>query len=1228
MFVVGDRVVCGATDLERGARCEFALLRALDAELGTTVETHSGKTDFDFLARPRENDPGQVEFARQCDAVRKRYGTGVAALPPPGDPADPLGALTAAHTASVAAVRDGAPAILGAVFSDGDLFTHVDLTTTTAAGLRLHGAAPGPAQVVATALRLAAAATFLESLSVPVDPRLYIHAGTETHIADLPDAQPVYRAARRRMRQILDEHSTELLPVQWGDPRFRACGRCGTCATACADARDLLLVAGMDPGTRSGLRRAGIHTIDRLTTGTATPPEVPARILTRLRAQAVVQLRQEHSGRGEWIPADPAALDMLPAATPGDLALNTERVAPDRLRVVVAARDTVRLSLELALEPEPRTQRLRISLRDGTRRAFADLLAALTEPLLADPGLHIYHYTAAARTLLLHTSGRLCSGEETVDALLRTGTLVDLYPIVRGAFVLGTRSYALDEVAPVLGHPGVTDGRTVLWLADRLRKETTAPPRGVPTGALDRLLRDTPPVRSSSTEAALTEYASRAESPAGPERPPAHAEPTDPHRVAALTAALLGYHRREQQTAWWAHIDRLTHPLPEWTPDHGVMVADSCAVDTQWHIGPGDTVRRFLRLRGRLTGSGLAPGTRVYVVYEPAQRAYRAIRTVDPAIVLGCSLDDDLTDTVRVQETLAPGAPAHDELPVALAPALPAPDTAPDALEEIGEHLLVTLPATPATAVFDLLARRPPRLRPIRHHTAPEFPAGSFAGTTLPPAGSAGDPQPAPPAGPRHPPSGSGSRAVHTGSASVPPAPMSGDNPSAETIRPSTPRRGPRTPAAPGSGSRSPGSALDRPAEARESATVPDAAPPDPYADASAPDIRSAGDPAAEIIAALRELDHSCLAVQAPTGTGRTAILAEVLAALVTRDNWRIGIVGPGAAPVESLLDAIVRAGVLPELVAKSDAAAVAPEWLVLDNARYPRFLSNAIRGCVLGGAPADFTDPARVPRGALDLLVIADANAFPLAAAAAVSVSARNLLLTGDPADRHDRAPGPHPEPVDIPALTWLTGDRHTLPPDRGFFLGSTRRVHPRVSDPVSRLYFDNRLRAAPVPPHPEATLEPGISTVLVEHHGNTTSAAAEAREVLQQIRELLGRTWFDGATVRPLQVHDIVVVSPHRAQVSCIQNLLSRARIDEVLVGTPELFRGREAAVVLVSLATSRPEDAPGPVGALLSPALVHDALCRTRHRTIIIRSPLLTEYLPATLGELSALARFIQL
>lgn len=1110
MFVVGDRVVYGATDLVRAARCEFALLRALDAELGTVGPLPGD--DSDCATADHASDVAETTaFDRVLGDIRQRYAGTLIEISPAGALPDSLAALSTAHTETLAAVDTGAPAVRNPVVFDGEMFASPDLLTRTADGIRLHGVDTDGCGPVATALRITVAAALFEQRPIRVDPQLSVHSETGVRPVALSDTRPVYLARRHRIAEILAEHSSELLPVQWGDPRFRACHRCAVCRAARAEARDLLLVAGMDLPTRAALRAAGVTTIDRLTTRTVAAPEIPPRLLARLRTQAVVQLRQEHSGRGEYVTADPSALDMLPAATPGDLALHVDEVAPGRLRVEVAARDTVRLTREIPLEspgvtPGPAR---RHELRAAGRRAFTDILAALTEPLLADPDLHIYHYTAAARTFLLHTGARLGFGEETVDVLLRAGTLVDLYPIFRGAFVAGSQTYALPAVAAVLGATSAGAGaHTVLRLADRLREQAGEPPAGQ-VQTLERLLRETPSAQPSSTEAALAEFAAR--------RPDAEAaDPAEPHRVAALTAALLGYHRREQQTAWWAHIDRLTHPPADWAAEPGVMVADSAAVDTKWHRGPGDTVRRFLRLTGRLTGPGLAPGTTVCVVYEPAGRAPRAVRTCGTATVLGCAMDTDFADTVRLEETLAPGADPHDELPVALAPALPEPPVAAaDATEDIGRQLLVSLPAIPATALFDLLTRRPPRLGAA---------AADSAGSQLP---SAGD------------------------------------------------------------------------------------------------------DPRSAITAVLRGLDRSYLAVQAPTGTGRTAVLADVLAALVTGDNWRIGIVAPTAAPVENLLDAVVRAGVLPELVAKSDSVAVAPEWLILEADRYPRFLANAIRGCVVGGTPADFTDPLRIPRDSLDLLVIADANAFPLATTAAVSVSARNLLLTGDPAARYDLDPGPHPEPVHTPALTWPSSGHVTLPATHGYFLGRTRRLHPRLSEALSPLYFEGRLRAYPPPAEPFAdAVEPGIATVPVDHHGNSTASDAEAREVLHQIRNLLGQRWDDGTGPRLLQPHDIVVVSPYRAQVGRIRGLLARARFEEVLVGTPDLLRGREAAVVLLSLAASSPEDSPIPVGALLSPALVHDAVGRARRRAVIVRSPLLTEFLPETLDELANISRFVRL
>ena len=45
------------------------------------------------------------------------------------------------------------------------------------------------------------------------------------------------------------------------------------------------------------------------------------------------------------------------------------------------------------------------------------------------PNMHIYHYAPYEKTALLRLAGRYGVGEDDVDELLRSGTLVDLYPL-------------------------------------------------------------------------------------------------------------------------------------------------------------------------------------------------------------------------------------------------------------------------------------------------------------------------------------------------------------------------------------------------------------------------------------------------------------------------------------------------------------------------------------------------------------------------------------------------------------------------------------------------------------------------------------------------------------------------------------------------------------------------------------------------------------------------------
>lgn len=1020
MFVVGDRVVCGTADLVRAARCEFAVLRALDAELGTAADEPTFPDDLG-------TDCGTTLYA-------------------------------------------------------GDLLA-VSIRASAAGG----GGTDHPLD----------------------DP--HPHRGTEP-IEIRPPAPGTARPA-----ELLAEQLDELLPVQWGDPRYRACGRCRTCTAALSESRDLLLVAGMDSVTRARLREAGIATIDRLAAYTlaprstahpAVPSGIPTRTLTRLRRQAEIQLRQEGSGRPEHALLDPATVAALPPPSPGDLALTTRRVAPRRLRIELGDRATTLLSRDVVDPtgpdiPSERRHRSRVE----QRRVLNDLLDTvndLFDTVARRRGHHadlrVYHYGATVRSALLSASGRLGTGEEALDELLRANVLVDLHPFLRGAVLVGVRSYEPDRLRALLpdsAPPDEPDTRVVLrlrdWLSARLGPSSRAHPTPAQTGADTAQFRSAataPPSYPSSVEAALAEYAdsdtpptrpapdertpdettprSGAPLPTDPTRDPLSAGPPfDSRRVAALTAAALGYHRRERQSAWWSHIDLLNRPFEEWPNTSGAMVAEWGTVDTKWHLDPrGDIMRRFLTLTGRIGTGGLAPGTTVYTCYDrpaPGMRTTGTAHGLATATVLGCSVDAEFADTVRLKEELLPGCAPYDDLPAAIAPPLPDEiDETEAAVEYLGGQLLMALPTVPESAIFDILALREPRLR--THDALP----------------------------------------------------------------------------------------------------------------------RVSGDPTAAITAALRDLDRSYLAVQAPTGTGRTATVAGVVAELVTRHHWRVGIVAPSPIVVENLLDAVVRAGVLPELVAKRDAVAVAPEWTVVPPARWPRFLENAIRGCVLGGAAGDFADPRQVPHEALDLLVVADAGVFALADAVGVAVSARNLLVLGDPATGsgpRSRAAASHPEPVDLPVLEWLTEGRDILPTRRGYFLDRTRRLHPSVSEPISRLYYAGRLRAeiAVAAPGESDAAEPGISTVPIPHHGNSTVSDAEAREVVRQVRILLGRSWVSGSSSERLRPHDIFVVTPYRAQANRIRTLLANARIEDVLVGTPDLFRGREAAVVLLSMTTSAPEDAP---------------------------------------------------
>jgi uncharacterized protein len=119
----------------------------------------------------------------------------------------------------------------------------------------------------------------------------------------------------------------------------------------------------------------------------------------------------------------------------------------------------------------------------------------------------------------------------------------------------------------------------------------------------------------------------------------------------------------------------------------------------------------------------------------------------------------------------------------------------------------------------------------------------------------------------------------------------------------------------------------------------------------------------------------------------------------------------------------------------------------------------------------------------------------------------------------------------------------------------------------------------------------------------------------------------WIDDkGRSRPLRLEDILIVAPYNAQVSDLAARLQNAR-----VGTVDKFQGQQAPVVIYSLTTSSPEDAPRGMEFLYSLNRLNVATSRAQAMVIVVGSPRILEpecRSPRQMQLANALCRFVEL
>ncbi|HKV62376.1 MAG TPA: TM0106 family RecB-like putative nuclease [Candidatus Acidoferrum sp.] len=363
-------------------------------------------------------------------------------------------------------------------------------------------------------------------------------------------------------------------------------------------------------------------------------------------------------------------------------------------------------------------------------------------------------------------------------------------------------------------------------------------------------------------------------------------------------------------------------------------------------------------------------------------------------------------------------------------------------------------------------------------------------------------------------------------------------------------------------------------------------------------------------------LEDSVFPIQGPPGSGKTYTGARMICEVV-KSGKRIGITALSHKVIRKLLDDVVAAA--HEMSFKgvrclhrdnegeeSDGVAVAREgneeaWEALITGK-----ANAVGGTSWLWSPEKAFE-------SVDVLFIDEAGQMSLADVLAVSQAAKKLVLLGDPQQLERPTKGSHPEGAEKSALEHLLNGRKTIEEGMGFLLPETWRLHPRVCGYTSDFFYDGRLRSHPISQsrviEGHAWLNgAGLWIVPVEHDGNRNSSAEESELVARIVEGLLkpGVVWLRSAgNPRGLKEEDILIVAPYNAQVSDLKTRLPKMRI-----GTVDKFQGQEAPVVIYSLTTSSPEDAPRGMEFLYSLNRLNVATSRAMTAVILVGSPKLFE------------------
>lgn len=583
MYQQNGELIFSASDLTGFLACRHLTQLDLAVTRGELERAH--RTDPLLNIISRLGDEHEQDYLETL----KNRGRSVIEIEHPEDSS--FGALEDAADQTLDAMESGADVIYQATFFDGAWRGHADFLTKVSApsGLGDYSYEVSDTKLArrakATAvLQICEYSNHLAKLQSLFPEQAHLVLGDRSMQSfKLRDYLAYYRAVRREFLAAVAVSPLDTYP----DPveHCKICKWAGPCNGRRRADRHLTFVADMRKDQIKKLVTAEIRTIDALA---GSPPDrrvtgISPVNFVRLQDQAAMQVEKERTKVPAYKLLDPygegLGLEALPESSKGDLLFDIESYAYagdgglEYLFGWVDALDGCAFHSIWAHDAQ------------GEKKMFEDFIDLVIERFVAYPDMHVYHYGGYETGAIKRLMSRYGTREDAVDRLLRAGVFVDLFRVVKQSMRISEESYSIkrmelfyplertDEIAEggssmveyerylqtgdqeILDEIEIyneADCRSLVGLRDWLEeRRTEAEGRW---GPLSRP-QFSDGLQGAESEAARTEVlklvgALTADVPTEP------AERNSEQQARWLLAQLLGWHKREEKSDWWAYFAR------------------------------------------------------------------------------------------------------------------------------------------------------------------------------------------------------------------------------------------------------------------------------------------------------------------------------------------------------------------------------------------------------------------------------------------------------------------------------------------------------------------------------------------------------------------------------------------------------------------------------------------------------------------------------------------------